>query len=117
MNQGKKRRSGPLELIIHARVSSLMVSNQLLHKVYTYNCKDNCKDKYTNAIISIKAKYTEKIFLHNSCKNVLIDGQITFYVQSALMQCQDKNKYKLNENQSKIQIQQILCWSVLTYGQ
>ena len=39
MNQGKKRRSGPLELIIQPRVSSLMVTNQLLHRVYKYKCK------------------------------------------------------------------------------
>ena len=41
MNRSKKRRSGPLELIIHNRVSSLMVSNQLLHKLYKYNAKTN----------------------------------------------------------------------------
>ena len=83
MNQGKKRRSGPLELIIQPRVSSLMVTNQLLHRVYKYKCKSIQIHTY------IKYKY-KCILLENVIKQKmsltsLIVSDHILHVPSALM--------------------------------
>ena len=77
MNQGKKRRSGPLELIIHNRVSSLMVSNQLLHKLYKYNAKTNANiNKMQRQMqIQIQIQIQWSIRVYNSQQSVLTDGQ------------------------------------------
>ena len=95
MNQSKKRRSGPLELIIHARVSSLVVSNQLLHKVYKYKATTNTqiqsKDKY-KIQSTIQEKYTKKLntfcislksvkLLCANCANA-IKAKIQFFYQN-----------------------------------